>query len=201
MEIETVKVGSLTIDPNNARRHSQRNIDAIAKSLQRFGQRRPLVVWRDQVIAGNGTLQAAIGIGWQVVDITRCPDDWTKDEAQAYAIADNRIGELAEWDNETLLGILGELDDDLIAATGFDDPELEDINAAFGDPPDLDSLGEQFNDDSGDRGLVRITFQVDPDIAAMWNTILKATGLEDSDAAAEAMIRAAYDGLDIHDET
>jgi len=201
MEIETVKVGSLTIDPNNARRHSQRNIDAIARSLKRFGQRRPLVVWRDQVIAGNGTLQAAIGIGWKVVDITRCPDDWTHDEAKAYAIADNRIGELAEWDNETLLGILGELDDDLIAATGFDDPELEDITAAFGDPLDLDSLGEQFNNEGGDRGLVRITFQVDPDIAAMWNTILKATGLDDSDAAAEAMIRAAYDGLDIHDET
>lgn len=201
MKVETVKVGALNLDPGNARKHSQRNIDAIAKSLQRFGQRRPLVVWNDTIIAGNGTLQAAIGLGWTTVEITRCPPEWTEDEAKAYAVADNRVAELAEWDNETLIGILADLDDDLIAATGFDDLELGDIEAAFGDPPDLDSLGDQFMDDNGDTGLVRITFKVDPDTAAMWTTVLKATGLDDSDAAAEVMIRAAYDGLDIHDNT
>lgn len=200
MKVETVKIESLSLDPGNARKHSQRNIDAIARSLERFGQRRPLVVWNDIIIAGNGTLQAAIGLGWKAIEITRCPDDWTEDEAKAYAIADNRIGELAEWDNETLVGILADLDDDLVAVTGFDDLELGDIEAAFGDPPNLDSLGQQFIDDDQDRGFVRITFQVDPDVAAMWTTVLKATGLDDSDAAAEVMIRAAYDGLDIHDD-
>lgn len=200
MKVESVKVETLTLDPRNARTHSQRNIDAIARSLERFGQRRPLVVWQDRVIAGNGTLQAAIGIGWKSIEITRCPDAWTEDEAKAYAIADNRTGDLAEWDGETLVKILNELDDELVQAAGFDAPDMDDITAAFGDPPDLDDLGARFDEDSVDHGLVRISFQVDPDIAAMWNTILKATGLDDSDAAAEVMIRAAYDGLDIHDD-
>jgi site-specific DNA-methyltransferase (adenine-specific) len=110
MKIETVAISVLQKDPENARKHSKKNIDAIAGSLKKFGQRRPLVVWQQFVIAGNGTLDAAQQIGWTEIEITRVPEDWTHEEARAYAIADNRTSELAEWDDYLLSNQLVELD-------------------------------------------------------------------------------------------
>jgi hypothetical protein len=56
-----VEVGSLVHDPNNARLHDERNIEAIRASLKRYKQRKPIVVHKTKrvVIAGNGTLTAA----------------------------------------------------------------------------------------------------------------------------------------------
>lgn len=122
MKIETVAISALQKDPDNARKHSKKNIDAIAGSLKKFGQRRPLVVWQQFVIAGNGTIEAAKQIGWTQVEITRVPEDWTHEEARAYAIADNRTSELGEWDDYLLANQLIELDSmgwD-IAEFGFD---------------------------------------------------------------------------------
>lgn len=119
MKVEKVKVTSLTMDPENARKHSERNIKAIAGSLEAFGQRRPLVVWDNIVIAGNGTLEAAKSLGWVEVEITRCPADWSSDQARAYALADNRTAELADWDPQILAEQLIDLD-----SMGFDITEI-----------------------------------------------------------------------------
>lgn len=110
MKVETVAIKSLTMDPENARKHSQKNIDAIAGSLTTFGQRKPLVVWDNIVIAGNGTMEAAKSLGWEKIEITRVPSDWSHDQARAFALADNRTAELAEWDNDILASQLVELD-------------------------------------------------------------------------------------------
>ena len=110
MKVETVPITSIQPDPENARKHSTRNLEAIAGSLNTFGQRRPLVVWDGYVIAGNGTLEAAKSLGWTQIDITRVPPDWTHEQARAYALADNRTAELAEWDSEILAAQLIELD-------------------------------------------------------------------------------------------
>lgn len=115
LKVERVRVESLTPDPTNARKHSKKNLDAIAGSLRQFGQRRPLVVYGSTVIAGNGTLEAVKSLGWTHVDITRVPSDWSPDQARAYALADNRTSELAEWDADVLADQLVELD-----AVGFD---------------------------------------------------------------------------------
>lgn len=111
LTVETVAIESLTPDPQNARKHGKKNLDAIAGSLSHFGQRRPLVVAGDNVvIAGNGTLEAAKSLGWTEVVITRVPRDWDFDRARAYALADNRTAELAEWDQQVLADQLLELD-------------------------------------------------------------------------------------------
>ena len=130
MKIEKVKIASLEFDPANARKHSARNLETIQKSLTQFGQRKPIVVWRDTVIAGNGTLRAATDLGWADVEITRVPDDWTKEQITSYAVADNRTSDLASWDDEALLNILAELtEQDLVAASGFIDQEIDDLRA------------------------------------------------------------------------
>lgn len=124
--IEEVPVGSVTPDPANVRVHPEWNIEAIRASLQRFGQQRPILVSpRGVVIAGNGTLAAAKSLGWATVKVQRTSLDGA--EATAYAIADNRTAELAEWDDEALAKQLSalEIDDEALArATGYDEKEL-----------------------------------------------------------------------------
>jgi ParB-like chromosome segregation protein Spo0J len=103
LKVESVSVNDLELDPNNARRHNARNIEVIANSLKTFGQRKPLVVTRDNiVVAGNGTLEAAKSLGWQEISIARVPEDWSHEQVVAYALADNRSAELAEWDTQVL---------------------------------------------------------------------------------------------------
>lgn len=125
MDISVVSVDSLTPDPFNARKHSKKNLDAIASSLKQFGQRRPIVVDSSgTVIAGNGTLQAAKSLGWAEVSVTVFPfDDPVK--ARAYGIADNRTAELAEWDHSVLAGYLEDLNlAGMLEFTGFTEDEL-----------------------------------------------------------------------------
>jgi ParB-like chromosome segregation protein Spo0J len=111
LKIETVLVDDLILDPNNARKHSQKNIEAIAHSLQKFGQRKPVVITKDSVVvAGNGTLEAAKSIGWKGLFCVTVPDDWDEETIKAYALADNRTAELASWDSEILLSQLRDLD-------------------------------------------------------------------------------------------
>jgi site-specific DNA-methyltransferase (adenine-specific) len=120
LRTETVKISALIPDPDNARTHDSNNIRAISGSLQRFGQRKPIVVSSQNVIvAGNGTVDAAKQLGWDEIVIVRTPKDWTHDQAKAYALADNRTAELAEWDTKVLADQLIELD-----AVGWDVSEF-----------------------------------------------------------------------------
>jgi ParB-like chromosome segregation protein Spo0J len=68
MEIESIAVEELHLDPANVRRHDAKNLDAIAASLARFGQQKPIVVSpAGVVLAGNGTLSAAKRLGWSSI--------------------------------------------------------------------------------------------------------------------------------------
>lgn len=103
MKLETLKISDLVSDPNNARKHDDKNLDAIKGSLTQFGQRKPIVIGAGNVvIAGNGTLAAAKSLGWTEIDVVRVPDDWSADQAKAFALADNRTAELAAWDTKVL---------------------------------------------------------------------------------------------------
>ena len=126
MKIETRSIKTLTPDPQNARKHDQRNLDAIKASLDKFGQRKPIVITPEGVVlAGNGTLEAAKSLGWSEIAVTVTPKDWDYATAKAYALADNRSAELAEWDTSILASQLVELDSEGwdIGELGFDVPE------------------------------------------------------------------------------
>ncbi len=72
MRTENVKIDALMLDSATVRRHSQRNLDAIAASLKQFGQQKPVVVDADGVVvAGNGTLAAARALGWDKIVVAR----------------------------------------------------------------------------------------------------------------------------------
>ncbi len=142
LTIETVKTDDLTLDPNNARKHNARNIEVIANSLKSFGQRKPIVVTRDNiVVAGNGTLEAARSLGWEFISVARVPDEWSHEQVIAYALTDNRSAELAEWDANVLADQL--LDISTLFDTqdfGFNPLSQENDN----------EVPEEFQDFSGD---------------------------------------------------
>lgn len=119
-----VAVADLNPDPSNARRHGERNLDAIKASLAAFGQRKPLVVQRQGMIvrAGNGTLAAAQALGWDHIAAVVIDEDSA--QAVQFAIADNRTAELAEWDDETLATLLDGMDQPTRDMLAFDDKEL-----------------------------------------------------------------------------
>tara|TARA_R100000808_G_C2153219_1_gene163269 strand:- start:5344 stop:5985 length:642 start_codon:yes stop_codon:yes gene_type:complete len=136
MRVKKMQVKQLAEDPSNARQHSERNIDSIKKSLDQFGQQKPIVVDKNnRVIAGNGTLQAASSLGWK--EIAVAVTDLEADEAQAFAIADNRTAELAAWNEEELAAQIGSFDDKLLSASGFTQDEmielLADVDTGTGD--------------------------------------------------------------------
>jgi DNA modification methylase len=125
MKIELVPISSLVFDPANARKHNQKNIDAIKGSLARFKQQKPIVVNKDNVvIAGNGTLQAAKELGWEKIAIVRTDLDGT--DMTAFGLADNRSAELADWDLDNLGGLLKSLqeEDFDLDSIGFDEDDL-----------------------------------------------------------------------------
>jgi DNA modification methylase len=116
MKIERLSIEQLKLDPNNARKHDNANLEAIAGSLTQFGQRKPIVIAQDNtIVAGNGTLTAAKSLGWTEIDAVRVPADWDADRIKAFALADNRTAELAAWSPEILGAQLEEL-----TAAGFD---------------------------------------------------------------------------------
>lgn len=110
LKVQKVAIGRLVPDPANARKHSEANLSAIANSLTQFGQRKPVVVTKDMVVvAGNGTMEAAKSLGWDELWVTILPwSDYAK--SRAFALADNRTAELAEWDSAVLADQLLELD-------------------------------------------------------------------------------------------
>jgi hypothetical protein len=132
MQLTTIKITELSLDPSNVRKHSRRNLDAIKASLRKFGQQKPIVVdAKGIVLAGNGTLTAAQELGWTEIQIVRT--ELAGVEATAFAIADNRTAELAEWEEDKLSQVLQSLkveDADLLAATGYDAAEVDKMSKA-----------------------------------------------------------------------
>lgn len=150
-------IDSLRLDEKNARTHPEQNLRSIEASLRAHGQRKPIVVRNGVVLAGNGTLIAAKALGWTRLACVEY--EGPEALARAYAIADNRSAELAEWDPDALLRSLQEADGaGLLDATGYaEDAQalLEDLNG--GDQVDA-GLAIDDVDASHDEGFVRFSF-------------------------------------------
>jgi len=138
------RVDQLKLDPANPRRHTKKQIRQIANSIQAFGFNVPILIDRDgNGIAGHGRLLAARELGMTEVP-TLCLDHLTPAQANAFMIADNRLTEIAGWDDRLLAQQLKELSvldlDFRIELTGFEVAEI-DLRIAS-----LDEVPEQGDD-------------------------------------------------------
>lgn len=133
-----VQIDTLTLDPENARQHPQRNLDSIKDSLSQFGQRKPIVVQKQGMIvrAGNGTLEAARALGWK--ELAAVIVDEAEIQAKRFAIADNRTGELAEWDFQQLTKLFSSMSDVEREGLGWAEYEMQPLMASEWNPEPVD---------------------------------------------------------------
>src|ERR1700736_544423 len=141
-------IGELKPDPTNPRLHSKKQIRQIANSIETFGFNVPVLVDAElKVIAGHGRLLACRELGWTEVP-TLCLDHLTPAQARAFMIADNRLTEIATWDDQLLAQQLRDLSlsglDFSLEVTGFMTAEidlrinsLEDKPSQDADPADV----------------------------------------------------------------
>ncbi|MGB3210471.1 MAG: site-specific DNA-methyltransferase, partial [Desulforhopalus sp.] len=126
MQIEYRKVSSLTPYKNNARTHSDKQVQQLAAAITEFGWTNPLLIDGENiVIAGNGRLRAAIQLGMESVPVIEL-FGMSDAQKRAYVLADNKLAEQAGWDKELLrieLAALRDFDFDL-ELIGFDENEI-----------------------------------------------------------------------------
>jgi len=147
MSIVYRAIDQLTPDPANPRRHSKKQIRQIANSLNAFGFNVAILIDRQsKVIAGHGRLLACRELGITEVP-TLCLDHLTPAQARAFMIADNKLVENADWDDQLLAQQLKDLSliglDFSLELTGFEMGEidlriqsLEEVSDRLNDPAD-----------------------------------------------------------------
>ena len=135
MKIRKVKVADLVPDPQNARTHNERNIQAITASLAAFGQVEPVLIQKgtNKIIGGHGRVLAMQAAGTDTAYVVELELD--DEKARALNLALNRSGELAGWDNGLRGAALESLPDELRLVTGFTAEESALLTAAGEDPP------------------------------------------------------------------
>src|ERR1019366_4100690 len=99
-------------------RNNDPAVDKVAASIEEFGFGAPLIVRREngEVIGGHTRLKAAIKIGITHVPVRYM--DLTEKQAHALALADNKLGEVAEWDDKMLANVFMELAQDGVEGLG-----------------------------------------------------------------------------------
>lgn len=130
MEIVMRKVGELIPYERNPRKNDEA-VKFVKASIEQFGFKVPIVIDAQGVIvAGHTRLKAAKELGMEEVPCI-VADDLSEEQIKAFRVADNKTGEMAEWDIELLNTELLDLEANFdMADFGFE------INAPTGEIPD-----------------------------------------------------------------
>lgn len=111
-------------------------VDKIAESIKRFGFGAPILARPNgEIIAGHTRLKAASKLGIDRVPVRFL--DLDPADARLLALADNKLGEIAEWDEALLAEILKEIDPDEAAIAGFDAQEIADLLSEIDHPQEF----------------------------------------------------------------
>ena len=136
-EIEWMPIGCIKPYDRNPRRNDGA-VEALANSITEFGFKNPIIVDKDLVIiAGHTRLKAAKLLGLKEVPVV-VASDLSEAQTRAYRLADNKIGELAEWDDDLLQEELDALEDEFdMEDFGFEAEIVDDLQImeAMDEPP------------------------------------------------------------------
>lgn len=137
MKITKVNVDTLKSPEKNVRKHNEKQIMELARSIEKFGQIRPVVIDENNVVyCGNGLVEAAKYAGWKQVEVLK-KTGMSEADKKKLMIADNRIYTLGFDDFENINSIIEEIGD--FDIPGFDTETLE---AMFGDiDEEIESFG------------------------------------------------------------
>lgn len=124
-DVQEVSLELLRPYERNAKKHGPGQIEKLKASIIEFGFLTPCLIDSNyNLIAGHGRVMAAKELGIPSVPCVFI-EGLTDEQRRAYILADNRLGELGEWDIDIVVGELIELDElgfD-VELTGFDMPE------------------------------------------------------------------------------
>lgn len=126
-KIQEVPVNELVPYEKNAKLHGQEQIEKLKASILEFGFLTPCLIDKNKnIIAGHGRVMAGKALGMEKVPCVYI-EGLTEAQRKAYILADNRLGELGEWDMELVFSELEDLKDmDFdVDLTGFELPEEE----------------------------------------------------------------------------
>ena len=119
MEVKNVKIRDIKPYENNPR-DNEAGVDAVANSIDEFGWQQPIVVDENNVIiVGHTRYLAAKKLGLKEVPV-KVATGLTPEQVKAYRLADNKTGELTDWDTDLLDDELNDIFDIDMADFGFD---------------------------------------------------------------------------------
>ena len=103
MKIEKIKLTSLIPYSKNSKKHTEKQIQHIAKSIKEFGFLQPIVVDKNNnIVVGHGRFEALKLLKETEVDIIKV-EDLTEDQVKAYRILDNKLNSDTSYDFESIL--------------------------------------------------------------------------------------------------
>ena len=142
MEIVTLKIGELKPYDRNTRKHAKKDVDNIARSIEKYGMNDPIGIWGEEniIVEGHGRLLACQQLGIEEVPCIRL-DHLTDKQRREYAIAHNATAELSEWD-DILSDELSDLD---LGDFDFDfgiEEEREEAEIIEDEAPEVDEENE-----------------------------------------------------------
>lgn len=144
---ETMKIADLKPWANNPRKNDAA-VTRVAESIRKFGFASPILVRKadNEVIAGHTRLKAAKMLGLKEVPVRVL--DLSAEQAHQLAMADNKLGELADWDEDMLAALLANVTIGDAAAMGWEAAEL----GAF--------LDAELPDGGGESKLSGLTYSI-----------------------------------------
>jgi ParB-like chromosome segregation protein Spo0J len=195
--IELLALDALTPYDKNARLHTRVQIEKIAKSIAAFGFNNPILIDSDQgIIAGHGRLEAAKFLELESVPVIRL-DHLSDKERRAYILADNRLADLSQWDEELLGQEVAELQEAELDldAMGWTEDELEALIAGLDDTEPTDDELLSISDESEpETKSFRFEFDVTDhaELSEMLDTLRRRYKLDDAAETFEHLVRGAH---------
>ena len=143
LKIEYLPIKALKPYEKNTRKHQKKDVDNIAKSIEKYGMCDAIGIWGEQnvIVEGHGRMLACKQLGMTEVPVVRL-DHLTDEQRSEYAIAHNATADLSEWDLDILPDELAELDlGDFDVDFGIEDEE-EETEIVEDEAPEVDEDAE-----------------------------------------------------------
>ena len=142
MQIVNRKISDLTPYEKNPRRNDDA-VDYVAASIREFGFKVPVVIDKDGIIvAGHTRVKAAKKLGLEEAPCI-VADDLSDEQIKAFRLADNKVGEFAEWDLDLLDEEIQDINDIDMSAFGFDLSAFEEAPGDEEEPDEFDDIEKQ----------------------------------------------------------
>lgn len=150
LKIEYMSTAELKPYANNAKIHTEEQIEEIKKSIEQFGMNDPIAIWKNnEIIEGHGRLIACSELGIEQVPVIRL-DGLTDKQRKAYMIVHNKLTTNTGFDNDVLgielKDIMGEID---MTELGFSELELSLLTEDY-EPEPYDDTADEYEEHSKD---------------------------------------------------